>query len=454
MNSAQYKRSKWPWFMLGMLFIAYNLSVTDRSIIVLMIEPMKAHFQATDTQISYLHGFAFLVIYSLVGLPMGLLADRLSRKHLVGGGIAIWSLMTALCGVTNSYSQLFAARVGVGIGEAVLSPAAHSLIANSFSRKHLGLAVGVFSMGGITGVAVAMIGGGQLLAALTVNAPIILPWIGQVEPWQAAFILLGLPGLAIAPLFLLLREPPREAADTGRPSGLPKAELVTFYRLHWRALLPHHLAIGCTHLMMLGSITWITPYFMRVHSWPVDRIGLWIGVANIAAGLAGFLFGGALSDRLGRKGVRGRLHLCVAAMPIGALSAGLFTLTDSPAVAIAGFTLFLACVLLPYGVASAALQDIAPEGARATLAAIFLLVVSLVSSSGPTFVAILSDFQFTAQEGVRYSLLTVALIGTTLAGLLFLLSVRPFEHASKASIRTLGESSSTQNFSELKAASN
>ena len=155
------------WTTLAILFLAYISSFVDRMIISLLVEPIKADFQISDTQISLLLGLSFAIFYCLAALPIGRLVDIWSRKKIVTVGITLWSFMTALCGLAQNYTQLFLARIGVGVGEASLAPAAYSMLADSFPPKKLGLAMGVFTMGTAVGAGLALIIGGAIISFVT-----------------------------------------------------------------------------------------------------------------------------------------------------------------------------------------------------------------------------------------------------------------------------------------------
>lgn len=184
------------WTTLGILFLAYISSFVDRMIISLLVEPIKADFQISDTQISLLLGLSFAIFYCLAALPIGRLVDIWSRKKIVTVGITLWSLMTALCGLAQNYTQLFLARVGVGVGEASLAPAAYSILADSFPPQKLGLAMGIFTMGTAVGAGTALIIGGTIIAFVTGEngENISLFGINFLSGWQWVFVIVGLPG--------------------------------------------------------------------------------------------------------------------------------------------------------------------------------------------------------------------------------------------------------------------
>ena len=199
----------YAWYVVAVLMLAYVCSFVDRQVLALMVPAVRRDLGISDTQMSLLMGLSFALFYSILGLPIGRLADRSSRRRIIVWGIAVWSVMTALCGAARNYWQLFLARMGVGVGEAALSPPAYSLIADYFPKDRLGTAIGVYSLGIYLGSGLAMMLGGWVTGRVAAAAMWTLPLIGEVRPWQAVFFVIGLPGLLLALWVGTLREPAR-----------------------------------------------------------------------------------------------------------------------------------------------------------------------------------------------------------------------------------------------------
>jgi MFS family permease len=419
--------------MLALLFVAYNLSILDRTIINLLVDPIKSTLGISDTQFSLLQGVAFLIVYSVIGLPMGYLADRTNRIRLVACGITFWSAMTAFCGLATAYWLLFLGRIGVGIGEATLSPTSYSLIASSFPKRRLGLALGLYSIGGTTGAGIALIAGGYVVHGISRLGQVTVPILGAVAGWQLTFFAVALPGLVVATLIYLIPEPMRHtAAETSAERSDSRRKAARFFRSNKCVLACHHLAVGITNMTLYGTVAWIAPFFSRVHGWPIDRIGLVTGVTNIVAGIVGLLGGGVLGDYLLRYGPSMRLVLCVAVIPVGALAGLAFPLISNPLAAAVLFGIVLSASILPFGAAGAALQMIVPSGARGLSAAVFLLVVSLVTALGPTLIAAMNDHLFLGHAGIRYSLSTFIPLSLLASCLCFLATIRPYSKLAAA----------------------
>lgn len=397
-----------PWLLLGFLFVAYAFSMIDRQILSLLVEPIKADLGISDTQISLLQGFAFVILYSLFGLPLGVMVDRFNRTRLIAAGMTVWSLATAACGLAGSYATLFLARVGVGFGEAALSPAAYSLIGDSFPRRRLGLAMGVFAMGGTVGAGLALIAGGMMIEAFEAHGLFHLPWIGAVQPWQVAFMVVGLPGVLVALLFLILREPLRNAAAPAITGAASSESYLVFLRANRSVLALHHIAVSFAALSGGAAMSWVIPFFTRTHGWSLGTAGLHVGVANVVGALIGPLTIGILADRLAAGRPDRRLLLCAAVVLAGGVAGGAMPLVASPMVAAACFGLFILFASAPIAVGGAALQELIPSQFRGRATALYLFFINLVGFGiGPTLVAMISDHFFSESGGIGTALAIV-----------------------------------------------
>src|SRR5687768_16688234 len=205
-----YPASAQAWYLVFVLLLFYIFSFIDRQIISLLVEPIKRDLQVSDTQIGMLQGLAFALFYTLFGIPIGRLADRMNRKVIIAAGVIAWSAMATWCGLAKNWTQLVIARAGVGVGEAALSPAAYSMITDAFPREKQGRAFSVYNMGIAIGAGIAMLVGGLVVAAIsTEGKTFTLPLLGEVRAWQFVFIVTGAPGLLLPLLLLGVREPAR-----------------------------------------------------------------------------------------------------------------------------------------------------------------------------------------------------------------------------------------------------
>ena len=222
-----YPPEGYSWYVVVVLMLFYTLSFVDRQIIALLVEPMKADLGLTDVQMSLLGGLSFAVFYTVFGIPMGRLADSCNRRRLIAVGVALWSLMTTLCGFTSRFYHLLLLRMGVGLGEAALSPAAFSMIADYFPRRKRATALSIYSIGIYLGAGLAFTGGAILLGwadrLVSSREGNPLPVLGDIQPWQIVFLAVGLPGLLLTCLLATVREPNRQGS--GPAGGEPRSAI-------------------------------------------------------------------------------------------------------------------------------------------------------------------------------------------------------------------------------------
>lgn len=211
--------SRSAWYALIVLMVAFMVAMVDRVIIALLVGPIQRDLTISDTEFGILNGFAFALFYLIMGMPIAQAADKHSRRAIIAIGIALWSVMTALCGMAQNFWQLFFARMGVGVGEAALTPAAYSMIADMFPRDRLGRAYGIYSAGAMIGFGGSLIIGGTVIGLVGQREDWTLPLIGQIRSWQAVFLAVGAPGLLIALLAMTMKEPEKRVSPQQVPSA-------------------------------------------------------------------------------------------------------------------------------------------------------------------------------------------------------------------------------------------
>tara|TARA_R110000868_G_scaffold6550_3_gene37014 strand:- start:1093 stop:2409 length:1317 start_codon:yes stop_codon:yes gene_type:complete len=413
------------WFTVVALFIAYIFSFIDRMIIGLLVEPMKADLNLTDTQISLLQGLAFAIFYTVLGLPLGRLIDRTARLKVAAAGVALWSLMTASCGLAGQYWQLFLARMGVGVGEATLSPAAYSIISDSFPARRMGLAMGVYGLGSAVGAGLAFFIGAAVVQFVAGAENLTLPIIGEVRAWQATFMIVGLPGLVIAAVFAVMPEPARlTAADPIKHVTVPLKVVGAFLRRRAGAVLGLCFAVGMVNFAVFAAVSWFPVFLMRVHGMGLVDAGRLAGGCLILGGLIGLVGGGWLTDKLG--GTPGdRLRFCGLAAVVGTVCAVIFPLTDNLVIASGAFVIFFSTAAVPIGAAATALQQLTPNRMRATVSAVYLFIVNIIGlGAGPTATAMLGDMLFPFESGIRYAIAVASPVSFAIAAGLFLMAAR------------------------------
>lgn len=395
------------WALVVMLLLAYSISLIDRQVLSLLVQPIKHDLGITDTQLSLLQGLAFAIFYTLFGILIGRAVDKHSRRNIVVAGMTLWCLATIACGISSSFAGLFLARMFVGVGEATLSPAGFSMIADTFSPERRGKAISLFSTGVFVGSGLALIVGGAAIDYVSRWAGTVLPLIGRVETWQLTFFIVGAPGLIVALLIAFIAEPKRHEVS---PEGAGLPESLRFFRRNAGALSTMIVAFGANGLINFSLSGWVPTYFVRVFAWTPGQIGAAYGSLLLVCGSAGIIVGGWVSDKLvtrvGPKGVLLTMRVAALLM-IPSLVAFGFASTVGTALLALGWSCFV--LGLPTGLAPVALYSITPNQFRGQVTACYLFAVTLIGMAlGSTLIAATTDFVFRDELAVGKSLALVA----------------------------------------------
>lgn len=428
-----YPSPAYAWYVVAVLTVAYIFSFIDRQILNLLVGPIKRDLKIDDVQLSYLMGLSFAVFYTLFGIPLGRLADTSSRRGIISVGIAFWSLMTAGCGITRRYWDLALMRMGVGVGEAALSPAAYSLIADYFPPHRRSTAMSVYSMGIYIGSGLAFILGGAIVKFASAQESFVVPVLGSVRNWQVVFFLVGLPGLLVALLLLTVKEPVRRAsaANVGKVRVATIGETFQYVMQNKLTFICLNLGIALVTLNSYASSSWVPSMFERRFGWDRATIGMVYGAIIATSGTLGVVLGGWLADVWSRNGkTDSQLRVAwIAAvcgipcsiaypmMPTGELTAVLLIPT-----------VFFGS--MPFGVAPAAIQRMMPNTMRAQATAIYLFVINLIGMGlGPTVAAMLTVNYFKDENAVHLSLQMVGVASYALASMLLAVSLKSYRNS-------------------------
>ena len=418
----------YAWYVALLLATAHLVSFIDRYLMSLMMEPLKADLGVSDTQLGLLQGTGFVVLYTLVAVPLGLTADRVNRRNLIVAGILVWSLATAMCGLASSFGWLFAARIGVGFGEAALVPAAMSLLAAYFPRHQLGRAVSLFTTGASLGKSAALIGGGAVLAVLTVAGGFDLIGFGRLAPWQGTFVVMAIPGIVLALLMFSVREPARAVSLTARP-GVAEAWR---YVVANRAAFIRHTGASALVVLTIQSLgAWAPSFYVRFFDMTPPQAGLAIGSVILVAAPLGHLTGGMLTDWFqARRWPSPAAPVIVIGLACAIPSVVLFVTSSSLPVSLAAYGLLSFFATLAAPASLAGVQMLTPDRLRGIVTSMFLAVTTLVGIGiGPALIGICSDLAGGPLElgnALMIVISGVAAIGIVLA----LASQRPFERTA------------------------
>jgi MFS family permease len=428
---ALYPRSARANYSLIVLLIAYVLSFIDRQILSLLIGPIRADLAITDFQISLLQGAAFAVFYVSLGLPIGRLADRAPRTAIIASGIFIWSAMTAFCGLAHSFAMLMLARTGVGIGEATLSPAGYSLLSDSFPPARLARALSIFTTGITIGGGLGYVIGGSVVQLVSGGAPVVLPFVGLLKSWQVAFLVVAAPGLVVGAMAAFLKEPARIDLGNAGPKTAEASVRETLGHLlgNWRHYAPIFGAISLLSIVGYGTLNWYPSFLIRTYGISIRDAGLSFGAVYLVFGTLGAVASGLLSERLQQRGQRNanlRVVLWVSSAVAFPAAIGPFMPSPALALAWAAPTVFLLSGY--YGVSMASLQLMTPNRMRGLMSAAFLLMTNISGLAiGTSLIAFLTDFAFSDDLALRYSLAAVAVAVCPPAALFIRLGLRNAE---------------------------
>jgi MFS family permease len=417
-----YPSPVYGWYVTFVLLLGFTFSFVDRQVLNLLVEPIRQDLNVSDTQISFLQGFAFAITYVLASVPIGRMVDRLNRVRIMIWGVLAWSATTIACGLSRNYWQLLIARSGVGAGEATLSPAAWSVLADYFPPDRLSRPISVYLMGPYIGAGIAMIAGAEVLDFTREVSSIEVPLLGALAPWQLTFIAVGLPGILVAALIATIREPVRtgrKEVDLVVPSW---GEVWAQVRANKRVYIALHLGVPFIVVMLYGLQSWTPTIMVRVYEWDLADAGRAYGVIALVTGSAGVLSGPSLARLLQRRG-RSDAPLLVAML--GAASATLFLAaiplqsTAIGALICVGGASF--SVTLPLALITSAMQLVTPNEMRGVINGAYVVTTNVIGLAlGPTLVAACTDYVFADPLAVARSLGVVSLVvGPIAVGLLY-----------------------------------
>lgn len=425
-TTTDWPSERYGWWVTFTLLVGFTFSFVDRQVLNLLVEPIQADLQISDTQISFLQGFAFVITYVAMSVPIGRLVDRFNRMRIMIIGILVWSSATVGCGLSQTYNQLLVARLGVGAGEAALTPGAWSVLADYFHPDRLARPISVYLMGPYLGAGLAMIAGAQILDWSQTVDTISLPLVGDIKPWQFTFVMVGLPGIVIAIAFALLREPKRQ----GRVGVTvpPWADVWQYIRSHWRIYAALHLGVPFIVIMLYGLQSWVPTILVRVFEWDLADAGRRYGVVALLTGSAG-VFSGPFIARYLRE--HGRQDATFLVGMFGA-AAAMVSLACLPLVASGSVALiFIGCasfsVTLPLALVTTTMQEVTPNAMRGVVNGMYVVTTNVLGLAfGPTLVALCTDYVFADPKSVARSLAVVALAMGPVAIVLLALGRKPY----------------------------
>jgi MFS family permease len=428
-----YPAKKHSYSAVAILTLAQIFAFIDRQIPSMLVEPIKQDFNLTDSQIALLGGAAFSIFYAIMALPIGYAVDRYQRTKVLGTGIFLWSLMTALAGLANSFGKLFGARIGVAVGEAVMAPTSVSLVSDSFPENKQGKPMGIITAGVYIGIGITLLGGGFLIDYLTRIGGITLPLIGYLKPWQATFMIVGIPGLVLAIAAFYLKEPQRleEQIDAQLKD---RKNVFLHLKEHRKTLIPMFGGLIFMALIFYSFSFWAPTMMIRTFDISLTEVGFILGMITIISSITGTIAAGSAVDYLRNKNysdapVRAAMIAVILALPpIISLS---FVQNELGAwICIALYLLFISS-FAPLGLL--AISGVSTGNVKGQTAAIHaFLMMAFGLSLGPQLTAFFTDFVFVDPNLLINSVSLTGLIVLPISALLFKLSLSRYRESSES----------------------
>jgi len=412
---------------LAVIMIVAFTAMLDRYLIGLLLEPIRHDMALSDTEISLLQGAAFAILFAVSGIPFGRLVDRWNRRNILLAGLVLWSALTIACGLAPGYPELFAARLGVGLGEACLAPAAASLLIDTFRPERHGRALALYTTAAVLGGGGSFILGAQALRlANHLHAEGIVDFL---EPWRLTFLIVGFPGLLAGLGLLFVREPARKGVGAATPASL--GDLFRFLRRNMR-VLGLMVAANCFCAVTGTGVTaWMAAFFERTWRIPPTTSGLWIGLCLIGSVLIGGPLSGMVADRSRlARATGGKLNVVALGCFLTVPFAALFPEARSLPLAIVLYVLFGTAFNFMTCTFPAALQDLLPGNLRGQVFAIHMMIVALVGyAGGATAIALVTEHVFGDPLLLRHSLALVGCVTMALGGILLLMARSSYQAA-------------------------
>jgi len=416
--SSEASNNNWPnpryaWYVVALLVLSYALGVVDRIVIGLLVKPIKADLQLSDTEIGIIQGLAFALFYTVFTLPVGFLVDRWRRVPVVYGGLAVWSAATAAGGFATSFWGLFASRVVMGAGESTTTPASASLIADYFPPQRRARAYGIYAMGGSIGIGIAYLLG-SVAIGLAESARSLAPVsLARFADWQLVLIIVGIPGIFLATLMALTMREPQRRGITTQSSAISLWPLWRELKTNRVALLAVMMGTIMNVMIVNAQLAWFPTLFVRVHEWEPARIALALAVVGVPFGIISAITAGSALTWLANKGradgpILVMMLQCTAWVIFGTAKC----MAPTPELALVGHV--MTSLFATWAVTSAltALNQVTPNQLRGQVVAVYTLLTGLVGIAvGSGVVGYLSDNVFDYATGIAPSLALVCFLG-------------------------------------------
>jgi MFS family permease len=429
-SAIPYPASRQSWYVVAVLLICYVFSFIDRQIIGYLVEPIERDLGVTDAQVGLLSGIAFAFLYTFLGIPIARAADKFNRRNIIALGVFLWSIAATYCGLARTWIQLLLGRIGVGVGEATLSPAAYSMMVDMFPREKQGSAFSIYNMGITVGSALAsLLSGVVVLMFASSDKFYVLPVLGEIRGWQMAFIVTGLPGILLPLLIMTIRDPQRrgliKTTDATGNSVIAKPSLLEVFKYTWKskALYSRHFfAWGFLSMVGYGVGAWLPTSIHRKYDMDTGTIGILLGVGMLVINTPSVFAFGKISDYLARKGIKDApVIMClVSACGIGVLSAIPYAM---PNLTLVWVMIFISSITFHGYIALSPMivSQVTPNQMRAQVSSMCLFVVNMLGLGvGPSLPPFFTRIFFNNDKmQIHWGLTISVVLGAAVAAWLY-----------------------------------
>jgi MFS family permease len=420
------------WTAVVVLAMMYALSFLDRQIISLLVAPIRHDLGISDSKIGLLQGFAFALLYSVCGMPLGFAVDRLPRRWVIYCGVTIWAAAACACGLARTFPQLLAARFLVGMGEAALAPAAYSMLSDLFPRGRLTFALSMYSVGALLGSALSLSFGAVVIHWF--ENGLTVPILGHIASWQAAFLITGLPGFVIALLIFTIPEPVRHSHG-GTSEVASWADFFRFIRTRGLFFTCHVVGFAAILAMAYATIFWAPTFLARTYGWPITKVGLILAGFSFITGLIAFLFSGPTVDAMVRRNVTDAHFRFYVFATVVSGACGVVAYQSRIPWLFFLLSAFAAVALNMSAISAAAIQIVTPPALRGRVSAAYLMISALAAMTlGGSTVSWFTDHVFHSDAKIGASMSATYLLFAPIAFLAFFIGLKPMRKAVELAV--------------------
>ena len=412
---------KYAWFFTTLLLITYTVSFIDRAMINLLIDPIRSDLKLSDIQMGQILGPGFMISYILFSLPVGRMVDKFNRIAVLIGGIILWSIATAAHGFSSDYYSLFVSRAGVGAGEAAVTPASWSIIADLFRPEDRAFPMSFYLMGPYIGQGLALLFGGFVIQLYT--DPVYFFGF-TLQPWQMIFILIAIPGFILSLGLAFLSDPVRKGIiNKEKHHEESFVDVIAYIKTKFTAYFTLMIAASFIVVLLYTFQAWVPTYISRIHGWDLSRVGYLFGIVTLISGSLGVLSGPIVEKFLEKRNIKNSTHsvFLISSSAVAIIPAFTFLFVNEQFV-LPGMFVISFFITLPMACFASGLQKMTPQNYRGSISGLYVFIMNIVGLSlGPTVVPFFTSVIFENDMSINIALSNTFLIFGPLSFLIFFL---------------------------------